>query len=99
MSRWAKMRALAATVKREVKVYRLVAKHPGTSRRARWLLGGALAYLVSPIDIIPDFIPVIGYLDDVVIVSLLVYLAMRAVPAEVVAECRKQVAEEESGRS
>jgi uncharacterized membrane protein YkvA (DUF1232 family) len=93
------MRAAAAAVKHEIKVYRLVAKHPRTPRRAKWLLGGALAYLVSPLDLIPDFIPVVGLLDDAVIVPLLVCLALRAVPAEVVAECRRQVAENEAAGS
>lgn len=57
---------------------------------ARWLLGLALAYLVSPIDLIPDCVPVIGYLDDLIVVPLLVVMALRLVPADVLAECRAQ---------
>lgn len=59
-------------------------------RIARWLLGGAVAYALSPIDLIPDFIPVIGHLDDAVIVPLLVWFALRLIPAELVHEHRRK---------
>ena len=78
MSRW---RDFVYRVKQEAQVYRRV---------ARWLLGLALAYLLSPVDIIPDFLPVLGYLDDVLLVPGLVYLALRMIPPAVVAEAREQ---------
>ncbi len=49
-----------------------------------------VAYAFSPIDLIPDFIPILGYLDDLVLVPLGVWLALRIVPAEVMADCRAQ---------
>lgn len=52
------------------------------------LLGAAIAYFLSPIDVIPDFVPILGHLDDVLIVPCLIWLAMRLVPAEVSASCR-----------
>lgn len=58
-------------------------KHPRTPRRAKWLFAAALAYAASPIDLIPDWIPVLGHLDDVVVVPLLLWLAWRQVPPEV----------------
>lgn len=78
---------------RELEVYRLLLKHPRTPRASRWLLAAAIAYAVSPIDLIPDFIPVIGHLDDLVILPVLIWLALRLIPAEVVAECRRTVAD------
>ena len=83
--------SLARTLKREVRVYRLVLADRRTPRAARWLLRLAIGYLLSPIDLIPDFLPLIGHLDDAVIVPGLVYLALRIVPAEVVAEARERV--------
>jgi len=48
----------------------------------------ALAYALSPIDLIPDFIPVIGFLDDILIVPVLIYLSLRFIPEEIMLECR-----------
>lgn len=53
----------------------------------------AIGYLLLPFDLIPDFIPVIGHLDDLVIVPGLIYLALKMIPDEVVAECRRKVTE------
>ncbi|MBI5266437.1 MAG: DUF1232 domain-containing protein [candidate division Zixibacteria bacterium] len=83
---------LIKRLRTEIQVYRRALNHPRTPRAARWLLGLAVAYLVSPIDIIPDFIPFAGQLDDLVIVPLLVWLALRLIPSEVMAECRQDVA-------
>jgi uncharacterized membrane protein YkvA (DUF1232 family) len=64
---------------------------------AKVLLGMAIGYLLLPIDLIPDFIPVIGHLDDLVIVPGLIYLALKMIPDEVVAECRRKVTEADGG--
>ena len=87
-----KAKAIVEAFKREVRVYRLVLAHPRTPWLARILLGAAVAYAASPIDLIPDFIPVIGYLDDVIIVPALVFVALKLVPKDVVEECRAKVA-------
>ena len=55
---------------------------------AKLLVAAVAAYALSPIDLIPDFIPVVGYLDDLVIVPLGILLAVRLVPGEVLADCR-----------
>ncbi len=75
---------------REVTVWRLVMADPQTPRAARWLLWAALAYALSPIDLIPDAIPVFGHLDDVLIVPLLLWLALRLVPPHVIEDCRRR---------
>mgnify|MGYP000855944935 FL=1 len=49
-----------------------------------------LGYFISPIDLIPDFIPVIGYIDDIIIISLTIYLIIKLIPAEVFQDCRNK---------
>lgn len=79
---------IADRLKRELKFYRCLIAHPRTPRLSRLLLGAAIGYFVTPIDIIPDFIPILGHLDDLMIIPGLIWLAMRLVPAEVSAYCR-----------
>ena len=88
---FAKLKSISKNVKREIKVYQLVRKDPRTPKLAKWLLGLAVGYLVTPIDLIPDFIPVIGHLDDAIIVPSLVILALKMIPKEVVEDCRRKV--------
>jgi uncharacterized membrane protein YkvA (DUF1232 family) len=63
-------------------------RDPRTPWYARIFTGFIVAYAFSPIDLIPDFIPVLGYLDDLVIIPLGVLLALKMIPAQVMAECR-----------
>lgn len=67
-----------------------VARDPRTPWYARALAAAVVAYALSPFDLIPDFVPVLGYLDDLVIVPLGVALVLRLVPDEVLAECRER---------
>ncbi len=83
-----RLRSAGKTIKAELVVYRLVLADPRTPKLAKWLLGLAVAYAVSPIDLIPDFIPVIGYLDDLVILPALVLVALKMIPQEVIEDCR-----------
>lgn len=76
-------------------MYRLISHHPQTPLFAKILLGLAIGYLLLPFDLIPDFIPVIGQLDDLVIVPGLVYLALKLIPEELVHVCRQQIKERE----
>jgi len=74
--------------RRGVRTYRLVLAHPRTPRPAKVLVAVALAYAASPIDLIPDWVPVLGYLDDALIVPGLLLAARWLIPADVMAECR-----------
>ncbi len=85
------LRETARRLKTEFAIYRLALGHPQTPLAARILLGLALGYALLPFDLIPDFIPVIGHLDDLVIVPGLVILALRLIPPAVIAQCRLQV--------
>ena len=82
-------RNLVRRFKQEVEFYRRVLRHPRTPRVSKLLLGVAIAYAVSPIDLIPDFIPVVGYLDELFILPLLIWLAVRLIPKSVIMECRQ----------
>ncbi len=86
-----RLRTLGKKFKQETAVYRLVIKDSRTPRISKWLLALAIAYALMPFDLIPDFIPVIGLLDDAVILPLLVWLAVRLIPRAVIADCHSQV--------
>ena len=64
------------------------ARDPRTPWVAKLLVAGIVAYALSPIDLIPDFIPVIGYLDDLILLPLGILWAIKLIPPMVLAECR-----------
>ena len=68
-------------------------RHPSTPWYTKALGVFVVAYALSPIDLIPDFIPVLGYLDDVILLPSLIWLAIRLTPDLVLAECREQADE------
>ena len=88
-----RLKQIARRLKTELVLYQLIMRHPQTPRMAKVLLWLAVGYILLPFDLIPDFIPVIGQLDDLVIVPGLVYLALKIIPAELVHECRAQLEE------
>ena len=67
-------------------------RHPRTPLMAKALAAALVAYAFSPIDLIPDFIPVLGYLDDLILLPAGIWLVLKLVPADVIAECRDQAA-------
>ncbi len=75
-------------LKIELRALQLAALDPRTPWYAKGLVLLVVAYAVSPIDLIPDFVPVLGYLDDAIIVSVGIALSLRLIPAEVMAEAR-----------
>lgn len=86
-----KWKSAAKRLKQEIKVYRLVLKDKRTPRAAKVFLWLAVGYILLPFDLIPDFIPVLGQLDDLIIVPALVFIALKMIPKEVVADCRSKI--------
>ncbi|NDV87400.1 DUF1232 domain-containing protein [Aurantimonas aggregata] len=82
------LKTWAKAIKRDVHALWLAAHDPRTPWYAKALALGIAAYALSPIDLIPDFIPVLGYVDDAILLPLAIMLAVRLVPAEVMAEHR-----------
>jgi len=83
----------ARNIKRDVHAVWLAARDPRTPLVAKVLAMIVAAYAVSPIDVIPDFIPVMGYLDDLIIVPLGIMLVVRLIPPEVMREHRETAAQ------
>ena len=80
----------ARALKTELAVLALAVKHPGCPWSARFVAACVVGYAFSPIDLIPDIVPVLGYLDDVILLPLGILLARRLIPAAVLAECRQR---------
>lgn len=94
-----KWKQSARNLKKENWALFLAYKDPRTPWYAKLFTGLVVAYAFSPIDLIPDFIPVLGYLDDLVLVPLGVAAAIKMIPPEVMAECRdKAQMEMEKGK-
>lgn len=88
MSFLADLKQRARRLQSDVVALWLAARHSGTPWHAKLLVTGIVAYALSPIDLIPDFIPVLGYLDDLILIPLGIALAVRLIPPPVLAECR-----------
>ena len=84
----ARARQWARRIKRDTYALYLAVRDPRTPWYAKVVAACVVAYAFSPIDLIPDFIPVLGYLDDVIIVPAGIVLALKLIPAEVMADCR-----------
>lgn len=93
-----KLKAWAGLLKRDILALYLAGRDPRVPWSARLVALAAAAYALSPIDLIPDFIPVIGYLDDLLIVPLLILIAIKLIPADVLAELRDEATQRLSAR-
>ena len=80
-------------LKTEVYALYLAYRDPRVPWYARAFAACVVAYALSPIDLIPDFIPVLGYLDDLLLVPLGIWLALKMIPPDVLAECREKAQE------
>lgn len=92
------IKAKSRQLKTEVYALHLAYKDPRVSWGARLLVVCVVAYALSPIDLIPDFIPVIGYLDDLLLVPLGIALAIKMIPPVVMEEAREKANRELNGR-
>lgn len=81
----------AKRLKRDVITLWFAYQHPDTPWYAKAIGVFVVAYALSPIDLIPDFIPVLGYVDDILLLPGLIWLAVRLIPANVIALCRHKV--------
>ena len=90
---WNRLRDWARLMKRDVTALWLAARDRRTPVLAKAVAAAVAAYALSPIDLIPDFVPVLGYLDDVVIVPLGILLAVRLIPPGLMAEFREAAAQ------
>jgi uncharacterized membrane protein YkvA (DUF1232 family) len=86
VKRWAR------ALKRDVHAVWLAARDPRTPALAKLLAIAVAAYALSPVDLIPDFVPVLGYLDDLLIVPLGILAVTRLLPPEILAQCRARAA-------
>lgn len=84
------LKARAKQLKSDIPAVFLALKARETPTLAKIFAGITIAYALSPIDLVPDFIPVLGYLDDVILLPALVALTVKLIPKEVLAECRKR---------
>ncbi|NPD28933.1 YkvA family protein [Corallococcus exiguus] len=91
LKRW---RQKVRQLKTEVAALFIAARHPGVPWYAKLLAAVVVAYAPSPVDLIPDFIPVLGLLDDLILVPLGILLVRRLIPPAVLAECRDRARQE-----
>ena len=85
-----RLRQWAHTIQRDVMALYLAARNPRVPWYAKAVAACVAAYALSPIDLIPDFVPVLGHLDDVVLVPLGILLVVKLIPADVMAELRAE---------
>ena len=90
---WARLRAWARELKSETLALWFCCKHPATPLSAKIVATLVVAYALSPIDLIPDFIPVVGYLDDVILIPIGIYFTLKLIPPAIVDECRVKARE------
>lgn len=88
MSVVVRIRNWASKLKRDGLTLWFASRHPRTPWHAKAICVLVVAYALSPIDLIPDFIPVIGYIDDLILLPGLIWLALRLIPPPVLAESR-----------
>jgi len=85
-----RLREWARQLKREIVALWFCARHPDTPFLAKVVAAAVVAYAFSPIDLVPDFIPILGYLDDLIILPAGIWLVLKLIPQPVLEQCREQ---------
>lgn len=91
------LQSLAVSCKRELALYRMVLRDSRTPLPAKIFLVAAVGYALMPFDLIPDFIPVLGHLDDAVIIPLFLVIGFRLIPKDIVEDCREKLKKGKGG--
>ncbi len=86
-----KLKEKVRVLKSELSILAVAYNDKRTPVLAKLLLGLTIGYMLSPIDLIPDFIPILGLLDDLIIVPLLIKLSISLIPKEVIVDAKKQI--------
>ncbi|MDR0563161.1 MAG: DUF1232 domain-containing protein [Spirochaetaceae bacterium] len=86
----AKFKAKAKALKYNLSALYLAYKRKDAPILAKAMITITIGYALSPIDLIPDFIPVLGYLDDLILLPFLIYISLKLIPKEIMDECREQ---------
>ena len=90
MNKWS---VFSQSTKMQISYYKTLMLEPQTPMLSKWLIGIAIAYLLSPIDIIPDFIPILGQLDDLIIVPSFILIAIFLIPDNVINQVKARHSE------
>lgn len=89
---WQRLKDWARSLRREAHALYFAARHPGTPSYVKVAILVIAAYALSPIDLIPDFIPVLGLIDEALLLPLAIAWALKHIPSDVIAECRARAA-------
>jgi uncharacterized membrane protein YkvA (DUF1232 family) len=92
-----KFREYSEKLKTDVFALQLAYRRDDVPRAAKFAALAAIAYALSPIDLIPDFIPVLGYLDDMLVLPVLIFISVKLIPENVFEECRQKAIESAAG--
>ena len=90
---WQRLKNWARLLKSDIVTLWFACRHPQTPLQAKIAAALIVAYAFSPIDLIPDFIPVLGLLDEIILLPVFIWLTLKLVPAPVIAECRVRAQE------
>jgi uncharacterized membrane protein YkvA (DUF1232 family) len=90
---FAKLKEEAKQIAQNLSILYIARKRKDVPAIAKIIVIVAIIYALSPLDLIPDFIPLLGYLDDLILLPLLIYLSIRIIPKNILEECREEARE------